>query len=236
MIRSQPQPMRSAAPASEPYEVAQTLQADLRQALEDPDVQVLPSLAWNGRGYDLSTLTLEVPLARPGRLAWAMRVAEVAEGLFAEVETGCLNGVRSSSRRLQHAALAKPDAGPRPLAAQGVKARLDELPEEPQGIDIAVSATVYAGALDPLASSVPVELDLPVPTWRKAGGGHQAIYRGVTVEQAWRVIEALEDRANATSRYDARYRAAGRAVRDTALRLRRQMAAALLVEGGGQQD
>jgi len=90
--------------------------------------------------------------------------------------------------------------------------------------------------LDPLASSVPVELDLPVPTWRKAGGGHQAIYRGVTVEQAWRVIEALEDRANATSRYDDRHRATGRALRDTASRLRRQLGAAVLVEAGSQQE
>lgn len=82
MNRSQPQPMRSAAPASEPYAGGpETLQADLRQALEDADVQVLPSLAWNGRGYDLSTLTLEVPLARAGRLAWAMSVAEVADCL-----------------------------------------------------------------------------------------------------------------------------------------------------------
>lgn len=92
--RSQPEPMRSAAPALEPYEVAQTLQADLRQALDDADVQVLPSLGWNGRGYDLSTLTLEVPFARAGRLAWAMNVAEVAEGLVAEVETGCLSGTQ----------------------------------------------------------------------------------------------------------------------------------------------
>jgi hypothetical protein len=62
-------------------------------------------------------------------------------------------------------------------------------------LTITIPNAVWLDYLDPAASGMAAELGLPEPTFRKVGFGSQAVYEGITPEQADEIEGYLFDRA-----------------------------------------
>lgn len=91
-------------------------------------------------------------------------------------------------------------------------------------LTITLPRSVWDDYLDPACSGMQAEMELPKPTWKKVGKGSQAIYEGVTLEQAEEVAEYLWDRGDTLiGNEEPEYRGVHRRAMATAERIRAQV-------------
>lgn len=66
----------------------------------------------------------------------------------------------------------------------------------PATLDIRVPGSVWNDYLDPSATTMQAELELPKPVWKKSGSHQSAIYTGVPPAVARELADYLFDRAD----------------------------------------